>query len=166
MKRPARVAKRYRRRKIPGLRKKPLKKHLSPSRRRGLRPFFVQIRMQCKRSCSPSGPWGSSGKWQLHRGKVFQRNVMRLHCVLWCSGRKPKPGGHGLPMRKPKKEGITSVFIIGAAPRTAHLTSSARFAPKCYRPSSVRLAATLNDCCRLHRLALQSWSPMAVRISL
>jgi len=45
--------------------------HLSPSRRRALRPFFVQVRMYCKRACSPGGPWGSAGDRQFHSVQSF-----------------------------------------------------------------------------------------------
>ncbi|WP_448645615.1 hypothetical protein [Pseudomonas mohnii] len=69
--------------------KKRLKKHLSPSRQRALCPFFVQMRMWCKRSCNPGGPWGSVGDRQFHSLQIFDEK-----CSAVALGRfRPSPMG-------------------------------------------------------------------------
>lgn len=66
-------------------RKNEREKHLSPSRRRALRPFFVQIRMKCKRTCSPGGLWGAAGDRQFHKVQSFEGKCSAV--AQRCTGR-------------------------------------------------------------------------------
>ncbi|AZE58752.1 hypothetical protein C4K02_0358 [Pseudomonas synxantha] len=49
------------------------KKHLSPSRRRALRPFFLQSGRVCKSRCRPSSERGPVTDWQLHSVQSFAK---------------------------------------------------------------------------------------------
>ena len=52
--------------------------HLSPSRRRAPRPFFVQTQMRRKQYSSPSQPWGCAGELQLHNVQACAGKCQRL----------------------------------------------------------------------------------------
>lgn len=70
---------------MPARKKVEERNHLSPSRRRALRPFFVQTRMYCTRACSPGGPWGSAGGRRFHRVQSFERKCSAV--AQRCKGR-------------------------------------------------------------------------------
>ena len=56
-----------------GLKKKRQKSHLSPSRRRAVRVFFLQIRLLCKLTFRPAQSRGKRGKRQLHGMQRFAK---------------------------------------------------------------------------------------------
>lgn len=76
--------------------KKKLKEnHLSPSRRRASRSFFLQVSMQCNRPSSSSGLWASAADQPFHRVQSFAEECSGI--ALWTLERHS-----GAPCRSPR----------------------------------------------------------------
>ena len=55
-----------------------MKKHLSPSRRRALRVFFVKSFWLCNQYSSPGGPWGFAGNCPFHFVQSFAKKCQEI----------------------------------------------------------------------------------------